>query len=231
MRVDHVILRLRWLLGDTLTILIIHALGKIRPFLGLTAIGGREEQDWVIENISGEASNILDLGASESLLRLHLRNTQHSVFCADIRFIRGIDSKPFVLADAMSLPFREGVFDYVVLGSAIEHIGLGIYNDPIAQNGDLMTMREVKRVLRKGGHVIITTPYSTGGGVTWQKYYSNAMIERLAKGFVIVKKEYLLRTNTPLKRPWKRIKDSMQMPIIEITDSPQAIICAVFQKI
>lgn len=216
------VLRLRWLLGDTLIIWVLHMLNRIRLFLGLPVFGGKEEQDWVIENISGDYSEILDIGASESLLRLRLKNTNHRVLSLDVRFLRGIDSKPFILGDAMRLPFRDGVFDYVVLGSAIEHIGLGAYKDPVNQNGDLLAMREVRRVLRKGGHVLITTHYSTEGGVTWQRHYSDVMIERLSEGFVTFKKTYLLNTGG-MKQPWRRIKKGM--PWVEPTDPGRAIIC------
>lgn len=202
-------------------------LGRIRPFLGLPSLGGREEQDWVIENSSAESSDILDIGASESVLGLRLRNAGHNIFSLDIRFLRGIDSKPFILGDAMKPPLREEVFDYVVLSSTIEHIGLGAYDDPIYKDGDLLTMREVRRVLRKGGYVLITTMYSTEGGVTWERHYSDAMIARLSEGFVIMSKTYFLNTGG-FKQRWIRI--THDMPRVQPADPARTIVCVLLKK-
>jgi hypothetical protein len=56
LRIDHTILRLRWLLGTTLTLKVIDFLGRLRIYLGMPSFGGREERGWVIEKLSKELS-------------------------------------------------------------------------------------------------------------------------------------------------------------------------------
>ena len=40
----------------------------------------------------------------------------------------------------------------------IEHIGLGRYGDPIDYDGDLKAIKELKRVIKIGGSIIIVVP-------------------------------------------------------------------------
>ena len=224
---DLLIIRFRWLLGDTLIILLIDMISRIRPLIGLPSLGGKEEQEWIVENIPAKPSVILDIGASESLLRLRLRNTGHQILPIDIRFLRGIDFKPFFLGDATQLPFREEVLDCVILCTTIEHIGLGAYGDLIYTGGDLLVMQEVGRVLRKGGCVLITTMYATEGGMTWERHYSDEMIEKLSEGFITVNKMYLLNADG-FRQPW--IKKMHNIPRVEPADPAKAIVCIKLKK-
>jgi SAM-dependent methyltransferase len=185
----------------------------------------------VVENISKESSivDIIDIGASENLLRLQLRKRHHRIYALDVRFMKGLDSKPFILGDGMKLPFRDCTFDYVVLGSMIEHVGLGVYGDPLNSQGDSMMMHEVRRVLRGGGKALITTPYSSLGGITWQRHYSDAMIERLAEGFIVLKKTYLLNQGA-WGHPWARVNTPNAMPHIECENPAKGIVCLILEK-
>lgn len=231
MRIDHSILRLRWLLGTTFTLKIIDFLGRLRTYVGLPSFGGREERAWVLAKLSKESSDsdVLDIGASESLLRLQLMKFHHRIYTLDVRFMKGIDSKPFILGDGMKLPFRDYSFDYAVLGSMIEHVGLGVYGDPVNQEGDLMMMREVRRILRVGGKALVTTPYSTPGGITWQRHYSDGMIERLTEGFVVIEKIYIVNTGA-WGHPWVRVSDQNAVPYIACANPAKGMICLVLEK-
>jgi SAM-dependent methyltransferase len=233
LRIDHTVLRLRWLLGTTLTLKVIDFLGRLRIYLGMPSFGGREERGWVIEQLSKERSdsNVVDIGASESLLRLQLkmRKIYHTIYTLDVRFMKGLDSKPFILGDGMKLPFRDCSFDVVVLGSMIEHVGLGVYGDPINKVGDSMMLAEVRRILRVGGKVLLTTPYSSDGGVTWQRHYSDAMIENLIKGFILLNKTYLVNQGA-WGHPWTRVNNPNALPYIECKNPAKGIVCLILEK-
>jgi SAM-dependent methyltransferase len=230
-RVDHSVLRLRWLLGTSLTLKIVDSLGRLRTYVGMPSFGGREERAWVVENITKENSvlDIIDIGASENLLRLQLRKCRHRIYALDVRFMKGLDSKPFILGDGMKLPFRDCSFDVVVLGSMIEHVGLGVYGDPINKVGDSMMLAEVRRILRVGGKVLLTTPYSSDGGVTWQRHYSDAMIENLIKGFILLNKTYLVNQGA-WGHPWTRVNNPNALPYIECKNPAKGIVCLILEK-
>jgi ubiquinone/menaquinone biosynthesis C-methylase UbiE len=52
-----------------------------------------------------------------------------------------------IIADAHSLPFKQGVFSYCYIFSVLEHV-----KDP------LCTLREIRRVLKPGGKLKILVP-------------------------------------------------------------------------
>jgi len=63
---------------------------------------------------------------------------------ADLEVARG----PHVGADIHALPFRDGVFDAVKASEVLEHV------PAVAQ-----ALAECRRVLRPGGHLVITVPF------------------------------------------------------------------------
>lgn len=99
------------------------------------------------------ACTILDVGAGMGHISRMLGERGHSVFAIDRSTFaaRTVSLQPgfqFVMADAeFPLPFRDGRFDLALLFDAIEHL-----QDPRA------VLVELKRVLRRGGSVVITTP-------------------------------------------------------------------------
>lgn len=60
-----------------------------------------------------------------------------------------LTTRPDVAADAHRLPFRDGVFDVVVLAEILEHL-----TRPEA------AVAEVRRVLRPGGRAVVTVPFA-----------------------------------------------------------------------
>ena len=50
------------------------------------------------------------------------------------------------------------VFDFVLSISSVEHDGLGGYGDPINPDGDLKSMKEMKKFVRPGGIMFLNVP-------------------------------------------------------------------------
>jgi len=61
-------------------------------------------------------------------------------------------------ADLTNLPFEDGSIESLSCMHTIEHIGLGRYGDPVDPEGDLAAIKELKRVLKKGGSLLFVTP-------------------------------------------------------------------------
>lgn len=87
---------------------------------------------------------ILDLPAGNGLLADALRQAGHEVVCADINRER---SDYRYVDMARELPFADGEFDAVLCLEGLEHL-----IDPV------QLVRELARVVRPGGTVIISTP-------------------------------------------------------------------------
>jgi ubiquinone/menaquinone biosynthesis C-methylase UbiE len=88
------------------------------------------------------ARRLLAKGAKVVSVDLSLRNLR------EIKSALGQPSADSVLADAYHLPFRERLFDVVVISEVLEHL-----NSPAAG------IREFERILAPRGKVVATTPY------------------------------------------------------------------------
>jgi SAM-dependent methyltransferase len=65
----------------------------------------------------------------------------------------------FRVADGRRLPFRDASFDRALSVSVLEHIGEG---------GDAKALRELARVVRPGGRVVLTLPYAARYREDWR---------------------------------------------------------------
>ena len=81
--------------------------------------------------------------------------------------------------------------DVVTIISTLEHVGLGRYGDPLDVDGDIRTMREVWRILKPGGHAILTIPYGYPTVVyNLHRVYDNGRLRLLTEGFKPVVVQY-----------------------------------------
>lgn len=141
---------------------------------------------------------IVDMGGGFSystitpvLLRLH----KSKIFSIDVldyprKSKYGIK---YITGDCTNTNLPNNFADAVTLISTLEHIGLGRYGDPMDIIGDIKTMQEVKRILKSGGHAIITIPYGYPTVVfNLHRVYDSGRIKKLTNGFKIIRKEYTL---------------------------------------
>jgi SAM-dependent methyltransferase len=84
---------------------------------------------------------------------------------------REIEGMETVQADVRSLPFEDHTFAQVLLVSTLEHIGadntvygLGAEQD---QEGQVQALRELRRILRPGGSLLVTVPIGEPGDYGW----------------------------------------------------------------
>jgi len=61
-------------------------------------------------------------------------------------------------ADLNTLPFPSESIESLSCLHTIEHIGLGRYGDDLDPGGDLKAIKELQRVVKNGGHLLIAVP-------------------------------------------------------------------------
>lgn len=60
--------------------------------------------------------------------------------------------------DLTDLPFEDDSVESISCMHTIEHVGLGRYGDPMDIHGDIKSAKELRRVVKKGGSLILVVP-------------------------------------------------------------------------
>lgn len=123
---------------------------------GATAHDERRVREYVISKIPKNVKNILDVGCGNGWLAKAALPEGKEVVSLDVSLINPLKAKELygdekhsgIVADSFRLPFENNSFDCVVASEIIEHV-----IEPAK------FVEENFRVVRKGGCLIITTPY------------------------------------------------------------------------
>lgn len=119
------------------------------------------EYEFIMKNIASKGRRILDVGSTGSLLPLKLAKQGYNVYSIDSRgYHECHPNLTFVKGDILKHLFPDDFFDLVVCVSTIEHIGVGAYGDPQYEGGDKLAVKEFGRILKEGGTLLLTTPFS-----------------------------------------------------------------------
>jgi SAM-dependent methyltransferase len=173
----------------------------VLPFYGTLLLGKMwilqderaVEYPWILKELKRLHKNarVLDVGCGDSLF-------SHALVAQGFE-TWGIDVRPydvahprlrFVQRDIVNSGLPDSFFDALVANSVLEHIGLDSpdYDDPIHQEGDFLAVREIRRVLKAKGLLILTLPL----GLTYRnvvhrgvklRIYTQERLERLTDGF------------------------------------------------
>jgi SAM-dependent methyltransferase len=180
------------------------------------ASGGSEravEYAWLLAN--APFGRMLDAGSTLNhrpvLDRLEGRyDDLHIVTLApeDRAFIeRGIS---YLYADLRELPFRDDTYDTVACLSVLEHIGLDntihgaagpTDSDPVAEA--ITALRELVRVTRPGGRVLITVPFGEPRGHGWVRQFDPEGLRHLISSARAVRHAVEV-FHDPACRGWER---------------------------
>jgi SAM-dependent methyltransferase len=129
------------------------------------------EVPWVLSRLP-HTGRVLEVGyafAETPYLAALLRSGVELVG-ADLarRDVEGLET---VEADVRELPFEERSFDQVLLVSTLEHVGAdnAVYGLPAESDPDarLAALRELRRVLRRDGSLLVTVPLGEPGDYGW----------------------------------------------------------------
>lgn len=163
------------------------------------------EYPWVLDNLgSANGRLVLDVGCTGSLL-------DHELLARGFRVV-GLDvcdhsmrtsGQTFVKANVLSTGLPSETFDVILSVSTIEHVGLNAYSQNLLlDDGDFLAMKELKRILKPGGILVLTLPYEGGGpcrvfrfrerGEVAERHYDNSRLSKLLNGFIVVNSAFFI---------------------------------------
>ncbi len=161
------------------------------------------EYPFVIRNLPKPPAKVLDVGCSGSFFPLLLASFGYEVYGIDIReyaIINKIkfDNFRFVKEDIRKTSFSSNYFDAVIAISTLEHIGIagrhGVLEEDL--NRDKKAIREMKRILKSNGIVIITIPFGIARIIKpYCKIYNGSLVKKLIDDLIIEKEEYYMQNS------------------------------------
>lgn len=99
----------------------------------------------------------VDVGSSAMAIGVIAQHVP--VTMVDIRpILLEVEGLTFKQGSILALPFDDGSLDSISSLCVIEHIGLGRYGDAINAYGSEKAIRELARVLKPGGHLLLSVP-------------------------------------------------------------------------
>ena len=161
----------------------------------------------VAKLVSLAKGRLLDVGcvAKRNLVPGTFANLGWEVYGIDNRqFKFTFPNFHFVLGDITKTDFPDNFFDAVSAVSTLEHIGLrgryGISKDD--PEGDAKAVREIRRILRVGGRLLVTSPYGKEKRqTTLERVYDRDSLNELFSGWEINDKVLYSQDNEGLWVP------------------------------
>jgi SAM-dependent methyltransferase len=170
---------------------------------GLPAAGfdleGEKPLDWgwVIAQLScSTRQDILDVGCRQSPVVTAAGTLGHNAVGVDMDPLPfQVPSVTFHQGDFLELDLGEALFDFVVLCSVVEHIGLpGRYRQKNVPDADLLAMRKAARLLRPAGKIILTVPVGLDMVLApWHRIYGLQRLPKLLEGLSIESERYFVK--------------------------------------
>lgn len=150
------------------------------------------EYPWVFSRLGNSDRPLLDAGSvlNFDFLLDHPALKQRPVTLVTLApehhcyWQRGVS---YHFADLRDLPFRDGYFDEIVCISTLEHVGMDntrLYSTRVehkehARFDFLTAARELVRVCRPGGHILLTLPFGRAIDYGWYQQFDAALVDCL----------------------------------------------------
>jgi len=162
-------------------------------------VGEKEFQwAWVIENMGSAPGRVLEIGCVESPLLVVMACLGFDTVGIDLRdaiLPYEFPGLTFMKGDFNELSFEPASFDYVIMVSVVEHIGLaGRYGSAEEPDGDLKAMRKAKQLMKPGARLALTIPVGLDTVfASWHRVYGRKRLPLLFEGYRVGKSRFFAK--------------------------------------
>lgn len=136
------------------------------------------EYPWVFSNLKLDTGKVLDVGCCRSKLSIQLASLGHEVYGIDISdYPYTHPALNFSRQDITKLTFESDFFDRIIAVSTIEHVGIA--NSVKDSEGDKVAVREMARVLKPEGIMLVTVPFGKHCITPMERVYDSKALDQL----------------------------------------------------
>jgi SAM-dependent methyltransferase len=172
-----------------------------------------------------QGSRVLEIGCVDSKVSIELSSLGYKVSAYDLRdYDFTHPNLNFTKGDFLKNTIPEGYFDGALAISVIEHCGLDIYGGIKEEGLDILIVKEICRVLKKGGRFIITVPFGLKGKGAFYRVYDSSTLAALLDGFNIIDEQYF---KTAGRKYWigEKKENLSGIPSRHYTEAVACIVC------
>jgi len=161
------------------------------------------EYPFVALNLPCVPAKVLDIGCCGSYFPLILAGLGYEVVSIDLREYSVLkhlkfDNFTFLKEDIKKIALSDNSFDVIIAVSTIEHIGIGgRYGEHQDSRGDIIALRQMIRMLKPGGIILLTFPFGKYKVCKpFCRIYDSNAVKELIGDLSIEKEEYYMQDET-----------------------------------
>ncbi len=193
------------------------------------------EYPFVLRNLNlAQGGLVLDVGCGSSYFPPILASLGYQTYGIDVEdYPVETPNFKFVKTDVRRTGFPDAFFDRILVISTMEHIGIKHFGTAAGSSGlddvgaDRQAMRELVRILKPGGKILMTVPFGKIGRVirNYQRFYTSNSLGLLLDGVSLESEEYYAKQGLS----WTRVTKEMASDIKEESVN-YAVACVVAVK-
>jgi hypothetical protein len=151
------------------------------------------QDTWAAEKIfNKKPGHHYDIGSAAKTIGIISQFTPTTMI--DIRPIElPLKNLFFIKGSILSLPFEDESIESISSLCVIEHIGLGRYGDPLDSWGSEKAIKEIIRVAKKGGMILISVPVDDTSRIYFNAHraFTPEYVRTLFKGCKLMDEKYI----------------------------------------